>query len=118
MRLLKHEHIAIVVRDIMIPVMGGIALCRQMKADLDYSHVPIILRAVRNSLQHSYPFFIPKEEDFRSWIKEEVRELLRELEPIPKKAEDTNPLIIWTDTAKMLGISLVTLTGKAWIASS
>ena len=54
--------------------------------------------------------FIPKEEDFRRWIKEEVRELLSEIKPIPPETEDTNPLISRADTAKMLGISLVTLT--------
>ena len=58
--------------------------------------------------------FIPKEEDFRRWIKEEirasVRELLNELKPNQMEAEDINPLISRADTAKMLGISLVTLT--------
>jgi len=54
--------------------------------------------------------FIPKEEDFRRWIKEEVRELLNELKQIPTEPEDINPLISRADTAKMLGISLVTLT--------
>jgi hypothetical protein len=58
--------------------------------------------------------FIPKEEDFRRWIKEEVRasvmELLSELKPISTEAKDINQLISRADTAKMLGISLVTLT--------
>ncbi len=54
--------------------------------------------------------FIPKEEDFRRWIKEEVKELLNELKAVPTEPVDINPLISRTDTAKMLGISLVTLT--------
>lgn len=58
--------------------------------------------------------FIPKEEDFRRWIKEEirvsVRELFNELKPNPTEGKDINPLISRADTAKMLGISLVTLT--------
>lgn len=51
LQLLKHKQIDIVVSDIMMPVMDGIALCRQMKTDLDYSHIPIILLTAKNSLQ-------------------------------------------------------------------
>lgn len=41
----------IVVRDIMMPVMDGITLCKQLKDDVRTSHIPIILLTAKDSLQ-------------------------------------------------------------------
>ncbi|RYG42189.1 MAG: response regulator, partial [Chitinophagaceae bacterium] len=48
---LQKENIGLVISDIMMPVMDGIELCRRMKTDLQYSHVPIILLTAKNTLQ-------------------------------------------------------------------
>lgn len=48
---LQKENVHLVISDIMMPVMDGIELCRRMKTDLQYSHVPIILLTAKNSLQ-------------------------------------------------------------------
>lgn len=48
--LLARENVQLVVSDIMMPVMDGIALCKQMKTELAFSHIPIILLTAKNSL--------------------------------------------------------------------
>ena len=46
---------------------------------------------------------IPKEEDFRRWIKEKVKERLIELKPNPSAEEDINPLTSRADTGNNAG---------------
>ena len=48
--ILQNENIQLVVSDIMMPVMDGLELCRRIKTNLEYSHIPIILLTARNAL--------------------------------------------------------------------
>lgn len=50
LEILQTENIQLVISDIMMPVMDGIQLCRRMKTDIQYSHVPIILLTAKHSL--------------------------------------------------------------------
>jgi ligand-binding sensor domain-containing protein/signal transduction histidine kinase/DNA-binding response OmpR family regulator len=50
LEILQTENIQLVISDIMMPVMDGIQLCKRMKSDIQYSHVPVILLTAKNSL--------------------------------------------------------------------
>lgn len=49
LKLLKEHDINLVVSDIMMPVMNGIELCRQIKSNMQWSHIPVILLTARMS---------------------------------------------------------------------
>lgn len=44
------NNVQLVVTDIMMPVMDGIALCKRIKSDIQYSHIPVIFLTAKNAL--------------------------------------------------------------------
>jgi len=51
LRLLKEEAIHLVISDVMMPVMDGFELCKIIKTDFEYSHIPVVLLTAKNTLQ-------------------------------------------------------------------
>ena len=50
--LLKKNDVNIVVSDIMMPVMDGIELCKQIKTNIEWSHIPVILLTAKTADEH------------------------------------------------------------------
>jgi signal transduction histidine kinase/ligand-binding sensor domain-containing protein/DNA-binding response OmpR family regulator len=48
---LNREVVHLVISDIMMPVMDGLELCRIIKSNFEYSHIPVILLTAKNTLQ-------------------------------------------------------------------
>lgn len=48
---LKENAVQLVISDVMMPVMDGFELCRIIKTNFEYSHIPVILLTARNTLQ-------------------------------------------------------------------
>jgi signal transduction histidine kinase/ligand-binding sensor domain-containing protein/DNA-binding response OmpR family regulator len=46
-------HPDIIVSDIMMPVMNGLELCRQVKSDFETCHIPIVLLTALTSVEHN-----------------------------------------------------------------
>lgn len=51
LKLLSTEPVQLVVSDVMMPEMDGFELCRQIKSNFEFSHIPVILLTAKNTLQ-------------------------------------------------------------------
>ncbi|MEO6327832.1 MAG: response regulator [Ginsengibacter sp.] len=51
LNVLEQDAIQLVISDIMMPVMDGFELCKIIKTNFDYSHIPVILLTAKNTLQ-------------------------------------------------------------------
>ena len=50
-KVLSDEYVSLVISDIMMPEMDGLELCEQLKSNLDYSHIPIVLLTAKTTLE-------------------------------------------------------------------
>lgn len=51
LELLKDHVVHLIVTDIMMPYMDGYELCKVVKSDVEYSHIPIVMLTAKNTLQ-------------------------------------------------------------------
>jgi ligand-binding sensor domain-containing protein/signal transduction histidine kinase/AraC-like DNA-binding protein len=49
--MIEIENIQLIISDVMMPVIDGFELCKRIKTNFDYSHIPIILLTAKNTLQ-------------------------------------------------------------------
>ncbi|MDR2274384.1 MAG: response regulator [Sphingobacterium sp.] len=50
LEILDQDNVQLVLTDIMMPIMDGIALCKRIKSDILYSHIPVIFLTAKNAL--------------------------------------------------------------------
>ena len=51
LRVLDGNYVNLMISDVVMPVMDGFELCKTIKSDLNYSHIPIILLTAKTNIQ-------------------------------------------------------------------
>jgi two-component system cell cycle response regulator len=51
LKILEEQAVQLVVSDIMMPVMDGFELCRLIKTNFEYAHIPVILLTAKTTIQ-------------------------------------------------------------------
>ncbi len=51
LKILNTEAVQLIVSDVMMPNMSGFELCKIIKSNVEYSHIPIVLLTAKNTIQ-------------------------------------------------------------------
>lgn len=95
LEILRTVHIDLIISDIMMPEMNGYELCKEVKSDINLSHIPIIFLTAKNDLdskinglKYGAEAYVEKPFSF-NYLKEQVLSLLdnrrREREAFSKR---------------------------------
>ncbi len=49
LEVIQSNEVDLIVADVMMPVMDGLMLCREIKSNMDYNHIPILLVTAKNA---------------------------------------------------------------------
>ncbi len=87
----RNNPIDLVISDIMMPMMDGITLCRELKADIYTSHIPVILLTAKNDstdilegYQSGADIYVQKPFDYQI-LNLQIKNILREREKLQHK---------------------------------
>ncbi|NDV64264.1 two-component regulator propeller domain-containing protein [Bacteroides sp. 224] len=95
LEILRSIHVDLIISDIMMPVMNGYQLCKEVKSDINLSHIPLIFLTAKNDLdskinglKYGAEAYVEKPFSF-NYLKEQVLSLLdnrrREREAFSKR---------------------------------
>ncbi|HSQ46536.1 MAG TPA: two-component regulator propeller domain-containing protein [Lutibacter sp.] len=91
--LANSKAIDLIISDVMMPVMDGITLTRQIKATMDTSHIPVILLTARSSFIHKIEGFDTGADDYvskpfnESLLMSRIKSVLRNRQLLHQKFE-------------------------------
>lgn len=64
LELARKEQPDLVVSDIMMPIMSGLELCKQLKTELETSHIPVVLLTAYNTEEHTIEGLLTGADDY------------------------------------------------------
>lgn len=51
LKVLENAYVSMIVTDVVMPRMDGFELCRKLKSDVNYSHIPVVLLTAKTNMQ-------------------------------------------------------------------